>query len=113
MEKAAAVEAACKHCTTHLRTAKGNKAANDAEGRFKRLQDNINFGKISLDKLSPIEVKAKLDKQTLKCGVDDDKVSSSKSAHSCWISLLLQLLRTAFLHWRDPGHATGDCYRPH
>lgn len=78
-EKTPTVQAACEHYVTHQRSVKGERAANDAEGRFKRLVYGTEFGKTPLDKLNTIKVRAWRDKQIPKADdEDDDKVRRAK-----------------------------------
>lgn len=74
-DKAPTVEAACKHYVAHLRSQKGEASAADAEGRFKRLVYEKEFGQIVLDKLNTIKVRAWRDGQIAK--VDDDEDDDS------------------------------------
>jgi len=108
-EKAPTVEAACKHYVTHQRTAKGDKAANDAEGRFKRLVYGTEFGKISLDKLNTIKVRAWRDKQIPKGDEeDDDKVRRAKDSANRNLSTLKAALNLAH---RDRLIASDDGWK--
>lgn len=108
-EKVPTVEGACKHYITHQRTAKGDKAANDAEGRFKRLVYGTDFGKISLDKLNTIKVRAWRDKQIPKGDEeDDDKVRRAKDSTNRNLSTLKAALNLAH---RDRLIASDDGWK--
>jgi integrase len=108
-EKAPTVEAACKHYVAHQRTAKGNKAANDAEGRFKRLVYDTELGKFSLDKLNTIKVRSWLDKQIPKGDEeDDDKVRRAKDSANRNLSSLKAALNLAH---RDRLVASDDGWK--
>lgn len=108
-DKAPSVEAACKHYVQHQRTAKGDTAANDAEGRFKRLVYGTDFGKISLDKLNTIKVRAWRDKQIPKADEDDDdKVRRAKDSANRNLSSLKAALNLAH---RDRLVASDDGWK--
>lgn len=107
-EKAPTVEAACRHYVTHQRTAKGNAAANDAEGRFKRLVYGIEFGQISLDKLNTIKVRAWRDKQIPKLDADDDKIRRAKDSANRNLATLKAALNLAH---RDRLVASDDGWK--
>lgn len=108
-DKAPTVEAACKHYVQHQRTAKGDTAANDADGRFKRLVYGTDFGKISLDKLNTIKTRAWRDKQIPKAeDDDDDKVRRAKDSANRNLSSLKAALNLAH---RDRLVASDDGWK--
>lgn len=95
-DKAPTVEAACKHYIQHQRTAKGDKAADDAEGRFKRLVYGTDFGKTPLDKLNTIKVRAWRDGQIPKGDdFDDDTVRRAKDSTNRNLATLKAALNLA------------------
>lgn len=96
VEKVPTVEAACRHYIEHQRTSKGDKAASDAEGRFKRLVYGTDFGKISLDKLNTIKVRAWRDQQIPKGDEDeDDKIRRAKDSTNRNLATLKAALNLA------------------
>lgn len=108
-DKAPTVEAACKHYIQHQRTAKGNKAADDAEGRFKRLVYGTEFGKVALDKLNTIKVRAWRDKQIPEGDdFDDDTVRRAKDSTNRNLSTLKAALNLAH---RDRLIASDDGWK--
>lgn len=52
------VAEACVHYVQHLRDANRGKTSDDAEGRFRKLVYDTDFGKISLNAIRPTRVKA-------------------------------------------------------
>ena len=108
-EKAPTVEAACKHYVARQQTEKGHKAANDAEGRFKRLVYGTPFGKITLDKLNTIKVRAWRDGQIPKGDdFDDDTVRRAKDS----ANRNLATLKAAFnLAHRDRLTSSDDAWK--
>ncbi len=108
-DKAPTVEAACKHYIQHQRTAKGDKAADDAEGRFKRLVYGTDFGKTALDKLNTIKVRAWRDKQIPKGDdFDDDTVRRAKDSTNRNMATLKAALNLAH---RDRLIASDDGWK--
>lgn len=109
IDKAPTVEAACEHYVKHQRTAKGDKAAKDAEGRFKRLVYGTDFGKIALDKLNTIKVRAWRDKQVPQGDdFDDDTVRRAKDSTNRNLSALKAALNLAH---RDRLIASDDGWK--
>lgn len=97
-EEDTTVEGACKHYVKHQRTAKGDTAANDAEGRFKRLVYGKDFGRIKLDQLNTIKVRAWRDAQIPKLDEeeeDDDKIRRAKDSANRNLSALKAALNLA------------------
>lgn len=108
-DKAPTVEAACKHYISHQRIAKGDKAANDAEGRFKRLVYGTDFGKIPLDKLNTIKVRDWRDAQIPKGDdFDDDTVRRAKDSTNRNLASLKAALNYAH---RDRLTASDDAWK--
>ena len=108
-DKAPTVEAACQHYVALQRTAKGDGAANDAEGRFKRLVYGKDLGKISLDKLNTIKVRAWRDQQIPKSNEeDDDKVRRAKDSANRNMASLKAALNLAH---RDRLVASDDGWK--
>jgi integrase len=107
--KVPTLDATCKHYIQHQRTAKGDKAADDAEGRFKRLVYGTDFGKISLDKLNTIKLRAWRDKQVPKGDdFDDDTVRRAKDSANRNLSTLKAALNLAH---RDRLIASDDGWK--
>jgi integrase len=95
-EKVPTVEAACQHYVAHQRAAKGTKAAADAEGRLRRLVYGTDFGKIKLDKLNTIKVRAWRDKQIPEGDEeDDDRVRRAKDSTNRNLATLKAALNLA------------------
>lgn len=65
------VEAACRHYVQHQRTTKGERASKDPEGRFERLVYGKDIGRVKLDKLTTIKMRAWRDAQV--DGAEDDE----------------------------------------
>lgn len=108
-DKAPTVEAACQHYVKHQRTAKGEPAANDAEGRFKRLVYGTAFGKIALDKLNTIKVRAWRDGQIPNGDdFDDDTVRRAKDSTNRNMATLKAALNLAH---RDRLIASDDGWK--
>jgi hypothetical protein len=57
------IEAACRAYVERQRSEKGNANANDAAGRFRRLVYGKDFGRIRLDKLTTVKLRAWRDAQ--------------------------------------------------
>ena len=91
------VEAACKHYVKHLRTENGEASANDANGRFTRLIYATEFGRVALDKLNTIKVRAWRDAQIPKEDNedDDDRVRRAKDSTNRNLSSLKAALNLA------------------
>lgn len=81
-EEDTTVEAACKHYVQHQRTTLGEKAAKDAEGRFNRLVYGTDFGRIKLDKLNTIKLRAWRDAQIPKGDGSEDEEDRIRRAKS-------------------------------
>ena len=82
-DKVPTVEAACQHYVQHLRTENGEASANDANGRFARLIYGTELGRVALDKLNTIKVRAWRDAQIPKEDDeddDDDRVRRAKDS---------------------------------
>src|SRR5690606_20922174 len=93
----------------HQRTAKGEDAAKDAEGRFKRLVYGTDFGKIALDKLNTIKVRAWRDGQIPKGDdFDDDTVRRAKDSTNRNLAALKAALNLAH---RDRLTASDDAWK--
>ncbi|MFW9615142.1 tyrosine-type recombinase/integrase [Aquabacterium sp.] len=108
-DKAPTVQAACEHYVKHQRTAKGDNAAKDAEGRFKRLVYGTAFGKITLDKLNTIKVRAWRDGQIPKGDdFDDDTVRRAKDSINRNLATLKAALNLAH---RDRLTASDDAWK--
>lgn len=108
-DKAPTVEAACKHYVKHQRTAKGDKAANDADGRFKRLVYGTDFGKTPLDKLNTIKVRAWRDAQIpIGDDFDDDTLRRAKDSTNRNLASLKAALNYAH---RDRLTASDDAWK--
>ena len=108
-DKAPTVQAACEHYVKHQRTAKGEDAAKDAEGRFKRLVYGTDFGKIALDKLNTIKVRAWRDGQIPKGDdFDDDTVRRAKDSTNRNLAALKAALNLAH---RDRLTASDDAWK--
>ena len=108
-DKAPTVQAACEHYVKHQRTAKGEDAAKDAEGRFKRLVYGTDFGKIALDKLNTIKVRAWRDAQIPKGDdFDDDTVRRAKDSTNRNLATLKAALNLAH---RDRLTASDDAWK--
>lgn len=109
-EEDTTVEAACKHYVQHQRTAKGDKAADDAEGRFKRLVYGTDFGRIKLDKLNTIKVRAWRDAQIPKT-TDDDEDDKTRRAKDSTNRNLATLKAALNLAHRDRLVASDDGWK--
>lgn len=109
-EEDTTVEAACKHYVQHQRTAKGDRAANDAEGRFKRLVYGSDFGRIKLDKLNTIKVRAWRDAQIPKT-TDDDEDDKTRRAKDSTNRNLATLKAALNLAHRDRLVASDDGWK--
>jgi integrase len=108
-DKTPTVEAACRHYIQHQRTAKGDKAAADAEGRFKRLVYSTDFGLTPLDKLNTIKVRAWRDKQIpIGDDFDDDTVRRAKDSTNRNLAALKAALNLAH---RDRLIASDDGWK--
>lgn len=108
-DKAPTVQAACEHYVKHQRTAKGEDAAKDAEGRFKRLVYGTAFGKITLDKLNTIKVRAWRDGQIPKGDdFDDDTVRRAKDSTNRNLAALKAALNLAH---RDRLTSSDDAWK--
>ena len=73
------IEAACRAYVGRQRSEKGNANADDAEGRFKRLVYGQSFGRIRLDKLTTVKVRAWRDAQLPK-DADDETERRAKDS---------------------------------
>lgn len=109
-EEDTTVEAACKHYVQHQRTAKGDKSADDAEGRFKRLVYGTDFGRIKLDKLNTIKVRAWRDAQIPKT-TDDDEDDKTRRAKDSTNRNLATLKAALNLAHRDRLVASDDGWK--
>ena len=108
-EKAPTVEAACEHYVKHQRTAKGDKTAKDADGRFKRLVYGTAFGNIKLDKLNTIKVREWRNAQ-IPAGddFDDDTVRRAKDSANRNLATLKAALNLAH---RDRLTLSDDAWK--
>ena len=108
-DKPPTVQAACEHYVTHQRTEKSDKAANDAEGRFKRLVYGTAFGKTKLDKLNTIKVRAWRNAQIPKGDdFDDDTVRRAKDSTNRNLATLKAALNLAH---RDRLTSSDDAWK--
>lgn len=108
-DKVPTVESACKHYIKHQLTAKGEKSANDAEGRFRRLVYGSSLGSTPLDKLNAIKLRAWRDAQIPEGDdEDDDKVRRAKDSINRNLASLKAALNLAH---RDRLVASDDGWK--
>lgn len=73
------IEAACRAYVSRQLSEKGKGNADDAEGRFRRLVYGTEFGRVRLDKLTTVKVRAWRDAQLPK-GADEDSERRAKDS---------------------------------
>lgn len=115
LNKATTVKEACAHYARHLEAQKGEKAAADARGRFKRLVDDSPVGRLALDKLQARHVRDWLNAQVdpVECDDEDDVRRAKDSANRNLASLkaALNLALKDRLVATDAGWKTVGKYK--
>ena len=110
--EAVTVKAACENYVKHIRTAKGNKPADDMDMRFRRwVYDDKALTGVELPKLTRAKVDAwrrAMAKTPVKVNRDDraEPVTRERAASS--VNRDMAALRAALNHAHDLGHVTTD-----
>lgn len=109
--KAVTVKAACANYVKHTREAKGEQAASDLQGRFRRWIDDDPIALIDLDKLTRVKVGAwrkALASTRAKVSRDSRDTPLTRPRAPSTVNRDMSALRAALNYAHDMGHVTTD-----
>lgn len=105
------VKALCANYVDHLRATKGDKAADDAKGRFTRWIDNSPIGQVEVNKLTMARVEKwrnALAATQSKVSRDNRETPLTRPRAASTVNRDMTALRSALNYAHTRGHVTSD-----